>query len=101
MEGLTQACKMSQIDPSMLITKAFCNLINLPHHATSILTQLQTGHIVLHIFKATKSVLWPHCQKLESVSHYLLFCKKFTDACHQLRFKVGKVAISLLKLLSS
>jgi len=95
---------MSQLDPAMLSAKSFQRLTNLPHCATSILTQLQTGHISLCTFlkkiKAVDSALCLHCQKPETVSHYLLFCNKFTDAHCQLRFKVSNAATSLSKLLS-
>src|SRR5882724_2420824 len=89
----------------MLSTKAFHTITNLLCHTTSILTQLCTRHVVIHIFlkkiKAAESALCPHCQKPESVSQYLLYFKNFTDAHCQLRFKVGKAATSLSKLLSS
>ena len=97
--------KLSWIDPTMPCNKAFHALTNLPCHATSILMQLHTGHVALHIFlkkiKATDLVLCPCCLKPESVSHFLLHCKKFTDPCFQLRSKEGKVAMSLSRLLSN
>jgi len=80
-------------------------LTNLPHHATSILTQLQTGHVPLCAFlkkiKAINSALCPHCQKPETVPHFLLHCDKFINAHRRLRYKVGKVATSLSRLLSN
>ena len=97
--------KMSHIDPSMPSSKTSRTLTNLPQHTTSILTQLRTGHVALCLFlkkiKAANLALCPHCLKPESVPHYLLYCKKFTGACCQLRFRVGKAATSLSKLLSS
>jgi len=97
--------KMSHINPSMPSSKTSHTLTNLPWHATSILTQLRTGHVALHLFlkkiKAADSALCPHCLKPESVPHYLLYCKRFPDAHCQLRFRVSKAATLLSKLLSS
>jgi len=50
--------------------------------------------------KAADSVLCPCCSKPEPVSHYLLYCNKFSDIHCQLRFKVGIAAMSLFRLLS-
>ena len=88
----------------MPCSKAHCMLTKLPQHATSILTQLHTGHVALCMFlkkiKAVNSALFPHCSKPKSVSNYLLYCNKFADIHCQFRFEVGIAAMSLHRLLS-
>ncbi|KAF8582194.1 hypothetical protein K439DRAFT_1351961 [Ramaria rubella] len=73
---------MSKIDSSLLSHHTFKILSSLPRHATSILTQLHTGHVRLNVFlkktKAVDSVLCHECGQPETIAHYLLHCRRYT-----------------------
>jgi hypothetical protein len=62
--------------------------------ASSLLTQLRSGHVGLNRYlariKLVDSPLCPHCTTLETVEHYLLGCRKYTQAQHQLRISIGQ-----------
>lgn len=73
----------------------------LPRRATSILTQLRTGHIGLRGFlsriKVGPSARCKSCGVPETVTHYLLHCTRFTTRRHTLRSRLkGSVSISNL-----
>src|SRR6266481_1078106 len=72
--------KTSRIDLGMPSRKSFHIITNRPRQATSILTQLRTGHVTLQLFlkkiKASDSALCPRCIAPESVPHFLLHCRR-------------------------
>jgi hypothetical protein len=62
--------------------------------AGSLLTQLRSGHVGLNPYlariKLVDSPLCPHCTTLETVEHYLLGCRKYTQEWHQLCIAIGR-----------
>ncbi|KIJ25198.1 hypothetical protein M422DRAFT_108546, partial [Sphaerobolus stellatus SS14] len=54
---------------------------DLPRRSCSIITQLRTGFIGLNSYlykvKAVDSPKCPHCQVTESVTHFLLHCRRY------------------------
>jgi len=102
--AVTQTQEDAFIDQCMPSCKPFCMITNRPQRATSILTQLRSGHIALQLFlkkiKAMESVLCPHCAAPELVAHFLLHCHRYTSQCRKLRCKVGIAASSIPRLLS-
>ena len=88
----------------MLSQKTYRLLTDRPRCDTSILTQLRSGHVTLQLLlrkiKAEESALCPHCSAPESVSHFLLYCSKYTDQRQSLHFKTGIAASSMPWLLN-
>ncbi|KIJ35126.1 hypothetical protein M422DRAFT_262686 [Sphaerobolus stellatus SS14] len=50
--------------------------------------------------KASQMALCPHCKKPETITHYLLHCRKYHLQQHILKAKAGKVANSVPRLLN-
>ena len=96
--------RISRIDKSLPCAKSARILLNLPRRATSILTQLRTGHVGLNAFlkkiKAVDSALCPKCKQPETVGHYLLFCQRYARQRRILAREAGKAANSISRLLS-
>ncbi|KAF8573797.1 hypothetical protein K439DRAFT_1281873, partial [Ramaria rubella] len=73
--------KLSKIDPSLPNHHLFKTLSSLPRRATSIITQMRTGHVGLNVFlkkiKAADSTLCSTCHLPETVAHYLLHCRRY------------------------
>ena len=94
-------CSHQPQPPKLPFTKL---LANLPRCAISIVTQLVTGHIALNIFlkkiQAMESVLCPRCHMPETVSHFLLYCSRYTVQCRVLRYEIGIASASIPRMLS-
>ena len=73
--------KMSRIDPNMPSHKAYRTVADRPRQDASILMQLRSGHVALNMFlkkiRAFESALCPRCAAPESVSHFLLHCRRY------------------------
>jgi len=73
---VTSPChdKIAKIDSSLPSHKIYKMLSSLPCCATTIITQLHTGHVTLNAFlkkiNAIDSALCKHCCMLETVMHY-------------------------------
>ncbi len=95
---------MSRISPKLPNRKLSHLLTSLPRRATSILSQLITGHVALHTFlkkiHISESALCPRCHSPETVSHFLFYCTKFTIQCRALRAKVSIASMSMRRLLN-
>jgi hypothetical protein len=96
---------MSRIDETLPNRKTYRLLSSLPRRATSIIVQLQTGHVSLNLFlkkiKVVDSALCKRCCEPETVTHYLKHCKRFTAQRARLRDKVGKASHSTPHLLGN
>ncbi|KIJ47914.1 hypothetical protein M422DRAFT_84758, partial [Sphaerobolus stellatus SS14] len=68
------------------------------------LTQLRTGHVALNAFlKKTRAITTPICHTCrtpETVTHYLLHCRRYATPRRMLKRKAGKAANSVASLLS-
>jgi ribonuclease HI len=62
--------------------------------AGSLLTQLRSGHVGLnqHLsrIKLVDSPKCPNCDTRETVEHYLLGCRRYTQARHELQIAIGR-----------
>lgn len=83
--------KFDPTPPGKRVTRMYRGLSR-PHG--SILTQLRSGHVGLNKYlariKAVDSPLCTHCQTTETVEHFLLGCRRFTNERHDLRKNVGR-----------
>ena len=99
-----RAQKLSHISPQLPNCGFLYLLASLPHRATSILTHLITSHVALHTFlhkiHTSDSALCPCCGALETVSHFLFYCKKFTTQHRALRAKISVASTLITKLLN-
>ncbi|KAK7012564.1 ribonuclease H-like domain-containing protein [Favolaschia claudopus] len=101
-----RAMKLASIDrspPSRRILRLYGELTRTE---ASILTQLRTGHVglnaFLHRIKVTDSPLCLRCKQPETVSHYLLTCRRFLTARHTLRQSLKpSTSFNLSSLLSN
>jgi hypothetical protein len=75
---------------------------DLSRQEASILTQLRTGHIGLNAFRyrigQVDSPNCTHCNVPETVTHYLLTCRRFIDQRHTLKNTL-KRKLSLINLI--
>jgi len=96
--------KMSKIDPSLPSTKTTKLLKSLHRKSSSILVQLRSGHVGLNVFlkkcKAVPSPLCRQCKQPETVTHFLIHCRRYLPARAALKKEVGKAANSVSRLLS-
>ncbi|KIJ22827.1 hypothetical protein M422DRAFT_276688 [Sphaerobolus stellatus SS14] len=96
--------RLSKIDDKMPSSRAYKMLSKLPRRSASIITQLRTGHVALNSFlkkcKATRTALCPHCKTPETVTHFLIFCKKYNSQRRILKTEAGKAANSISRLLA-
>ena len=96
---------MSHVDPTLPSHKTYQMKFDWPCRDTSILMQLQCGHVALNMFlwriRACDSVLCAHCVSPESVAHFLLHCRRYTSQRRKMRYKVGVATTSMLQLLSN
>ncbi|PBK71326.1 hypothetical protein ARMSODRAFT_853575, partial [Armillaria solidipes] len=71
----------------------------------SLLTQLRTGHIplnsYLHRIKKTTSRNCDYCSVPETVSHFLLSCRRYTDERQSLRRRTKIANLQLRHLIST
>ena len=74
--------RMAKIDKDMPSAQTVKMLRKLPRRASSILTQLRTGHVGLNVFlkkiKAVDSALCARCGHPETVAHYIFHCQRYT-----------------------
>lgn len=93
--------KFDKSPPSNRLQKIYNNL---SRPEASILTQLRTSHIGLnaHLFrcKASDTPLCANCGVPETVSHYLLACRRFDLERHALRVSTKLRDLQLRELLS-
>jgi len=96
--------KMSRIDKNPSSAQTAKILPRLPREATSILTQLCTGHIGLNVFlkkiNAVDSTLCAKGGQPETVVHYLLHSQRYSNEPCPLKCSTGKATSSISRLLS-
>ena len=95
---------MAHVDPALPSHKTYQTIFDRPRRDASILMQLRCGHVALNMFlwkiRACDSALCSHCVSPESVSHFLLHCRRYTSQRRKMRYKVGVAATSVPRLLS-
>ncbi|KIK96854.1 hypothetical protein PAXRUDRAFT_137515 [Paxillus rubicundulus Ve08.2h10] len=67
---------------------------SLPKHHISLIVWLRTAHIAfnkhLHHIKKSASPLFPYCDKIEMVEHYLTICPQYICKHHILSITLGR-----------
>jgi hypothetical protein len=95
--------RITKIDSSLPSTRPLKLFNSLPRCASSILVQLCTGHVALNTFlkkiKAVQTALCLTCQQPETVTHFLIHCKRYHTQRKSLKREVGKAANSVAQLL--
>ncbi len=78
---------------------------NMSRAEASMFTQLHTGHIPLNAYlfrsRAAPSPICPHCNVLETVTHFLLVCRRYSDERQALRRRMRLGNLQLRHLLST
>jgi hypothetical protein len=98
--------RAKKIDNSLLTDNYLHIISQLQRNQASILTQLRTGHVplnqILHRIKRADSPECPHCRQgtIESLTHYLLFCPRYTRARALLQHRLPRNTLTPEYLLS-